>query len=189
MQTVDTYLSKAGPIYIENNHGMKPLFLDDETYGLALSSFIDVCADCVIIDKKRHTFYLAKRKVKPMLGWWRIGGRRMVGEMPEESVHRSFKRETGLDLSIARFTYISTQEIIWSDRKEEPQHTGKHDVIFVFSIELNDAEIAYAAAHLDEDEYESTGLTEFTSERLITEKAHPALIEIHQKIFGSITSA
>ena len=55
-----------------------------------------------IIEKQK--VLLAKRKIKPYLGWWdSIGGFIEAGESPQETAIRETKEETGLKIKLLKF--------------------------------------------------------------------------------------
>lgn len=176
-------ITKKNGIYIENNHKMKKVRLSNRDYSKAAMAMIGVCADAIIINKANRLLYLPQRAVKPMKGWWSIGGRRMPGESPLEAIVRNFERETSLKINPKRFHFASVQEVIWKDRKENPQNAGKHDLIHFFWVELSPEERAIVSANLDGDEYKK-GLMSFNRKKLITEKIHPALLANYDTIFN-----
>ena len=176
-------ISKINGIYIENNHQIKSTYLENEIYLKAMESMIVVCSDIMIINRKEKAVYLVKRRVKPMQGWWQIGGRRFAGETARETAVKNFLRETSLKINPSRFKFITTIENIWQSKKEKPIKTGKHDLIFVFTVDLNKKEIKMVSKNLDPKEYCQNSLEKFSRKRLLKEKIHPALIEIYDKIF------
>ncbi|MEK7658092.1 MAG: NUDIX domain-containing protein [Patescibacteria group bacterium] len=176
-------ISKIKGIYIENNHQMKKVQLEENIYSKAISSLILVCSDIIIFNNKEKIIYLAKRRVEPMKGWWEIGGRRFAGETALEAAIKNFTRETTLKLKPSRFKFITTIENIWKDREKKPKKIGKHDLIFVFALQLNNKEIKIVSENLDKKEYYPNSLEKFDKKRLLKEKVHPALIEIYNKIF------
>lgn len=176
-------ISKKNGIYIENGHQIKNIYLKDKLYSKAMESMIIVCSDAMIFNRKEKTIYLAKRRVEPMIGWWEIGGRRFAGETALEAAIRNFRRETSLEIKPSRFKFITIIENIWQRKKENPKKTGKHDLIFIFSTELNKKEISVVSKNLDPKEYYLNSLEKFDRKRLLKEKIHPALIEIYDKIF------
>lgn len=175
-------------MYLEDpTHQMTALRLSDEQYELALRALIIMCADAVIVNKKRRTIYLTKRRVKPMKGWWWIGGRRNVGKSVKESMIANFARETGLELSAHRFKFILPQEYLWKDREQEPQDAGSHNYSYVYAVELSDAELTGVNSHLDSTEYENgVGLVEFTREKLIAECVHAAIVDFYDAYFKKV---
>lgn len=159
-------------------------FLSDEVYAQAMESFVVVCTDTIIINKKRKTFYLTKRSVYPLKTWWMVGGRMLAGENPLESIRRCFLRETGIDVNPQRFTFIVFNRYILSYRKQEPRDTGSDSLAHVFSIELSDEEIQKISRSLNNDEYDSSvGLVEFNREKLIKEKVFSAIVDLYDQVF------
>lgn len=171
-------------IFVESGHRMKPARLSGKNYGRAIAALICVCTDIAIVGKKDGLIYLPERKVKPMKGWWNIGGRRFVGETAPESAVRNFIKETGLSLSPKRFTLVTIREAVWKDRKETPQNVGKHDLIHIFAVDLNKKELRYVSQNLCPEEYHS-GLSPFTRKKLIQEKVHPLIVSVYDEIFGA----
>lgn len=167
------------------DHRMSGGYLDDATYAAAITSFVFMCTDAVIVNSNRRTIFLANRCVKPMMGLWIIGGRWFAGETRAESMVRCFKRETGLDVVPDRFGYVYTNEYMWAERRQEPQNVGSHNVAYTFRVSLTDAEIAAAAKHLNPDEYDREfGLREFNREDLVRDGAHEAILDLYDEIFG-----
>lgn len=172
-------------LYREDNHRMERKFLDDAVYAMAIGAFVIDCTDAVIVDRRERVFYLAKRAVKPMPGIWVIGGRRSAGESLPDSMRRCFKRETGLDLSHDRFTYVVGQDCIWKDREQEPQDVGSHNFCHRFAVELTPEERAQASRSLEKKEYEQGfGLRKFRRDDLVAANVHPSLIGLFDLVFG-----
>ncbi len=176
-------ITQKDGIYIENKHKMKNVRLDDCDYPKAIGAMIVVCADAIIIDRDNRTFYLPHRSVKPMKGYWCIGGRRLPGESASEAVARNFKRETSVKIVPKRFQPASLIEVMWKDRKEKPTNVGKHDLIQVFTIEITKKELTKASANLCINEYKKGSLEPFDRKRLVTKKIHPALLDIYDTVF------
>jgi ADP-ribose pyrophosphatase YjhB (NUDIX family) len=176
-------ISKRGGIYIEDRHKIKKVRLDDRDYPKAIGAMIGVCADAIIIDPEKKIFYLPRRVVKPMMGYWSIGGRRFPGDSAAASVAKNFMRETGVKAPRGRFRFISTIEVIWKDRKESPVNIGKHDIIQFFSIKLDKKELAHASANLCRTEYAAGSLEAFDRKKMASKRLHPALIDLYDKIF------
>ena len=159
--------------------------LPQELYGRAIESFVVVCTDAVIINRKKKLFYLAKRKHKPMSGrHCFIGGRMLAFESPGDSVVRCFARETSLRLGQKRFGFILMNEYIFKDREQAPQSSGNHSLCYTFAIELNKKELARAAANLEPEEYFATeGLHAFSRRDLVRTKVFPAILDLYDTIF------
>lgn len=176
-------ITKHDSIYIEDQHELKKVRLDDHDYPKAISAMICVCADAIIIDPAKQLFYLARRIVKPMEGYWSIGGRRQPGESPSKAISRSFERETTVHVLPERFSPVSIIEVIWKDRKEAPASIGKHDLIHVHTIMLSAEELAQASSNLCKAEYEPDSLKPFNRKKMVEGKLHPALIDIYDQVF------
>ncbi len=176
-------ITKHGEIYIEERHKIRTVLLDDHDYSIASGAMISVCADAIIIDIDKEAFYLPRRVVKPMKGYWSIGGRRLPGESASKAIARNFKRETTVKIAAKRFHPVSIIEVIWRDRKEAPTGVGKHDLIQVFTITLSEKDLAQASANLCQAEYESGSLELFDKKKMVARKLHPALLDIYDKVF------
>ena len=162
---------------------MQKVRLDDRDYAKAIGAMICVCADAVIIDSDKPLFYLPRRIVKPMKGFWSIGGRRLPGESASKAIARNFERETTVKVSPKRFHPVSIIEVIWRDRKEAPASVGKHDLVHVHTIELSTEEMAQASANLCNSEYMTGSLESFDRKKMVAKKLHPALIDIYDQVF------
>lgn len=162
-----------------------PIQFTEKEYAKIIQSLVIVCTDALIIDRKKQTIFLAKRRAKPAAGkWWYIGGRTFAGETFKESVQRCFKRETKLKLPTSRFKFINTQVFIFNERQQYPQNFGYHAIGFDFTVELTLKERAKASSSLDKAEYKTgTGLKEFSRQELIKERVHPAIIENYDRVF------
>lgn len=168
------------------NYVMERTFLDGETYAKALESFIIVCVDAIICDRDRRTFFLALRTRKPAGGWWCIGGRRFAGEERAAAMRRVFTRETALELDADRFRLISMYEHRWSERQQEPQTKGVHDLSFTHVIDLTADERRRVSENLDANEYDAAiGLREFDRDRLARESTYPKkYLELYDVAFA-----
>lgn len=169
-------------IYKEAGFVLGNSYLSEAEYGHAIAALILVTSDVVIIDRDAQEFFLARRKVKPMQGWWYIGGRRTPGETASEGAARNFERETGLAIPVHRFTLARTSEHIWRERKEEPTDVAKHDLAFVFALELDEAE--RARIRLDPAEYEGA-IEPFDRDRLAHDGIHPSIVDLYDLTFPS----
>ena len=173
-------------VFIENPfHEIEKNFLSEEEYSKAVSRFINVCTDIIIINEKRETIFLPKRVVDPMKGLWVIGGGRLPGEEAPDSAVRCFLRETSLKIDPRRLAPVGIYELIWATRKEEPQDAGKHDLIYTFSLKLSDEELT--SIKLNPEEYdEEFFLQEFDRKKILeTEnwKGKLPILRIYDDIF------
>lgn len=173
--------------YTESEYQSIPLvrLLDDE-YGRGLQCFVPACTDIVPIDRNRRIIYLARRKAKPMSGWWWIGGRMTPHETKEEAAARNFKRETGLELLQNRLKLTAVFDYRWKDRAQPPQEIGCHMLAYTFIVELTAAELTSISVNLEKEEYEKeTGLFAFDQKRLIKEKVFPAIFDLYEYVFST----
>lgn len=172
-------------LYVEDpRHQMQPTYLSDDAYAQAISSFIIVCTDVLIINTAQQTIALARRAVLPMRGLWYIGGRRRAGERAEASMRRCFQRETGFDLPEDRFQFLGTAEYLWKNRAQEPSNAGSHNLSYQFTVELNGHERSLVTTHLDPREYDvAFGLRDFTRADLVTANVHPVILDWYDAVF------
>ncbi len=163
----------------------KPIKFSEKEYAKITQSLILVCTDALIINRKKQTVFLAKRRAKPAAGeWWYIGGRTFAGETLKESVRRCFERETKLKLPVSKFKFINTQVFIFNERQQKPQNFGYHAIGFDFVVELTKREREKASSSLDRAEYKTgIGLKEFSRQELIKKRVHPAIIESYDRVF------
>ena len=146
-----------------------PIRLSDEEYAKALQCFVPVCADIVPINSANKFIYLAKRKTKPMLGWWWIGGRMMPHETKEEAAIRSFKRETDVSLTTDRLKLVAILDYRCRDRAQMPDNIGAHMLGITFTVEPTPEELVHASQNLERKEYDRTnGLNAFDRSGLVS---------------------
>lgn len=170
--------------YVESPARKMGGFLPEDVFVQAMAGFILVCTDFTAIDRTRRTLFLAKRVIQASRGVWRFGGRQKAGETMRESCVRLAKRELDLVVDPARFEYVTMTEDLWAWRQQEPQDTGVHDVIHVFTVEFSSAELQHAKTYLDPKEYDlSFGIQEYGRERLVAEGVRPQLIDLYDLIF------
>ena len=74
-----------------------------EEYSRALS-----CFSCLhgSIDVDRKNIYLVRRIIKPMTGWWWIGGRMGAGDTKKKRQCEILNEKTGLKLSLDRWRLV-----------------------------------------------------------------------------------
>jgi len=179
-------LIKEPALYSQHKpHNFEPIRFSDKEYAKITQSLVIACTDALIIDRKKQTVFLAKRRAKPAANkWWYIGGRTFAGETPKESIQRCFKRETKLKLPICRFKFINTQVFICNERQQYPQNLGYHAISFAFIVELTSKERIKVASSLDTAEYQTGfGLKEFSRKELVEERVHPAILESYDRVF------
>ena len=170
---------------VHTEEGFSPpesVYLSDEEYGRGLQCFVAGAVDAVIINRETRTFHLAKRRFKPVPGWWWIGGRRKPGELAEVAIARLFKRETKLDLPPYRFVLVASIDHQLKDRQQEPQELGCHMNAYTFVVELTPEELS--SISLDEKEYESGArLTAFTKGDLVRANARQIILDLYDCVF------
>lgn len=173
--------------YIEDSSYQMPgRMWDDVSYSHVLDMFVIVCVDVVLVNHERKTIYLARRRAKPMQGWWVIGGRMQAGEQERDAMHRKFLQETSVDVDSARFEFLCMNRYFWKDRQQEPQENGADSLAYTFIVELMEEELKQAAENLEKREYEASGgLREFTRDELLQEGAHEAIIDLYDQVFKS----
>lgn len=168
------------------NFRMSPEEMSDAEYAKAITRMIIVCADVLFINPEHKTLYLAKRSVDPWPGWWLIGGRINAGETAQEGIARKMKLETSLAVTPDRFQFLAMNRYVFTKRKQEPQEKGTDNLAYTFSLVLTPDERAVVAVNLDPHEYDhSVGLREFSREALVTEKVHPAVLDLYDAVFGA----
>lgn len=175
-------------LYIEDaHHNMSSKSMTDQEYANALEVFVVVCVDVVLVNRARKTVYLARRKAKPMQGWWVIGGRIRAGEIEHNAMHRKFLQETSVDVEPARFEFLRMNRYFWKDREQDPQNKGTDALAYTFAVELTDEELRTVSENLEKYEYEAgSGLREFTRYELLQEGAHEAVIDMYDQAFKNI---
>ncbi|TSC79454.1 MAG: hypothetical protein G01um101429_441 [Parcubacteria group bacterium Gr01-1014_29] len=157
---------------------------DDVGYSHALDMFVIVCVDAVLVNREHKTIYLARRRAKPMQGWWVVGGRMRAGEKEQDAIRRKFLQETSVDVDPARFEFLRMNRYFWKDRQQEPQENGNDSLAYTFAIELTKQELRQVSENLERNEYEASGgLREFTREELIEEGIHEAIIDLYDQIY------
>lgn len=163
---------------------MSPSRLSDEAYEEALSSLIIVCADALIVDRAARTVYLATRRALPLPGPWLIGGRISAGDLPEDGIAHLMKRETGLSVESARFTFLSMHRYLFTKRQQVPQEKGSDTLAYTYAVELSAEE--RASVVLDPEEYDaSKGLRAYDRALLIEEGVHQAVVDLYDEVFGT----
>ena len=127
----------------DGGHQITPTFLSEECYKEAVGGFILVTADIIIINREKKSILLGKRTQNPVKGeWWFMGGRRQAGAWQMEAVAKNFRKETGLEMPRDRFQFLTQVEWFFARREQEPQDAGSHNLLFLYTIDLADEEIA-----------------------------------------------
>ncbi len=156
--------------------------LTEEEYEKSLRAFVILCTDILIIDKNKKTIYLAKRKAKPMNGWWFIGGRMYANETKEDSAIRCFKRETDILLQKEDLELVALIDHRFKDREQIPQEIGCHTVSYVFIIDVE--KINFEKVLLENNEYvEGSSFEEFDRQKLLDYGIFESMIDVYDTIF------
>ncbi len=168
----------------EGYQQIPPVRLSDEEYAKALQCFVPVCTDIVPIDRALQLIYLAKRKTKPMVGWWWTGGRMMPHETKEEAAIRCFQRETKLSLDQRRLELVAVLDYRCKNRSQTPDAIGCHMLGITFTVELTPNELSSASANLEKNEYEDGGgLVAFNRADLFEERVASPIIDLYNQVF------
>lgn len=171
-------------VYIEDaSFRMKTERLPDDLYAQAISSLIVVCADVLFVNRARKTVFLAHRIAKPMIGLWLIGGRMQAGAQADAEMSKLVQRETSLDIPAERFEFLAMHRYYFKDRKQTPQDKGTDTLAYTFLAELTTEELKVAGAHLDPEEYETSGFEECNREALISADVNLAILDLYDSVF------
>ena len=174
-QPVRTYPNRQ---YMTGEQQELGMFLPDSIYGAALDALVICCADAAIL--YQGLWLIAKRAWEPFPDWWVIGGRMRKGELIEQAVRRSIRRELHLDIPEDRLlNIIGYYNTIWDTRAQEPKTNGAH----VFSVTTAD--------YLTDEEKACLQLNEeYTDAQWVdplyvienTDQFHPCLIQVARDI-------
>lgn len=174
-------------LYIEDSSYQMPgRVWDDVSYSHALDMFVIVCVDALLVNRERKTIYLARRRAKPMQGWWILGGRMRAGEQERDAMRRKFLQETSVDIEPLRFEFVYMNRYHWKDRQQEPQDRGMDSLAYTFAVELTEEELQKVSENLERREYETgSSLREFNRTELVQEHIHDAIIDLYDQVFKS----
>lgn len=167
--------------------GTKPQpgsFLPEAIYAQALDALVICCVDAALLSQGH--WLLARRVQEPHPDWWVIGGRMRKGELIEEALRRTLRREIHLDLPEERLRHIiGYYNLIWDTRAQEPVSKGCQ----LFSITI--------AVSLTEEEREQLVLNEeygeaqwVKPEHVISqaEQYHPCLVQMARDLLRAVAS-
>lgn len=157
--------------YIEEGYGGHDVFIPDEVYGTVLDALVIACTDIVVVYDKR--ILLGKRTRHPQADWWIVGGRMRTGESLGRSSQRLLFSEAGLEISVERFSYLTTFAAAWEKRAHAPETNGTHTVSLVMMVEITPEEFARITLN---DEYSEKKLVS-VDELLDASLFHPALTQ------------
>ncbi len=139
-----------GPLWEDHNHGIVPHRPTDEEYEMIGRSVPIVCTDLIFVDNQNR-FVLPYRKKACARGWWWMGGSLKSGMTFEESLAKIMMREIGFVPKDVKLLCILQH--FWSERGEKPHETGRHDIMFVHFMKVDEDTIA--KIKLDTNEYEA----------------------------------
>ena len=170
--------------------GFVPLpgtLLSDETYAEVSQSIALATADIVLVDSTRERMYLARRRARPLQGWWWIGGRMMAGETPLHGAVRKLEQATSLRAESSRLVPVAVFNYLWKDRAQAPQDIGCHMVAHTYLFEPSANELQMIVRNLDPSEYDlSTGLVAFDRQRLLQEQVFPVISDLYDHLFPPV---
>jgi ADP-ribose pyrophosphatase YjhB (NUDIX family) len=162
--------------YIEPGYNPQPIHISDEVYTQILDAIVVACIDMVLVHDGK--ILLGKRTWHPQADWWIIGGRMRPSEELEIAAARHAKRDLGLELSIDRFSCLTTFSAAWRLRRHTPADHGTHTVSIVMTIELTTEEAE--SIKLNEEYTEQQWLA---PEAILTDaNFHPALHQCAQAL-------
>ena len=166
-----------GTFHETPGHQIERIRLSDEQYALATAALPVLCTDLVFVDEQDR-FILAQRRNAAAKGWWWFGGSWKAEFTREESLAAVLTREIGfLPRGVTLLTFF---EHFWATRREVPHETGRHDMIFLHYVKVN--EEAIAKIHLEDDEYDAVeGLLRYDG----TQEVRPAVkaaYELYKRI-------
>lgn len=172
-------------LYVE--HGAEELpkgaWMPVEVYSTAMTSFILVCTDAMIVDCASRTVFFPCYINKPASGlFWNIGGTLHRGREARAGMAATFFCETHLRVEPGRFRFVAVVRYWWKDRAQNPEDIGSDNLAYTYYIELSPEDRAFVAANLDVEEYDR-GLRKFTREDLVREGVHQVILDTYDAIF------
>jgi hypothetical protein len=139
-----------GTFHEDKAHHVEKIRLSDEQYALATQALPVVCTDVVLVDREGR-FILFYRNHSAAKGWWWSGGSWKAELSREESIAKILLRELGFVpekvMTLAVFDHF------WVTRRELPHETGRHDIIFLHTVVVDEETIANIK--LDPSEYDA----------------------------------
>jgi ADP-ribose pyrophosphatase YjhB (NUDIX family) len=156
---------------------MQPQYISEAAMSEVYTSRPVTCSDIILYQNPASVF-LTTRRFRPGEGLWVIGGARLAGETAMETAMRKLKTETSLGADTSRFKFLGIIEYIWPYRHQDPSDAGRHDINYVFGLEVTDNELKTVAANLDAKEFDAgAGLKEFTSVDALNEAGAREIIQ------------
>jgi hypothetical protein len=160
-------------------------FVSETAYAELVQKTVIACTDAIVTLSGDRAVYLAKRSIYPMKGVWVLGGRIFFNDATlADSVARCIKRETSQEFAKKRFRQLPTPHLYSWIKTAQGEFPGRNLAI-TFHLDASEAELENIGSHLTGAEYEQGfGIQRYTRERLLDEKCHPALLDLHDDIFG-----
>lgn len=170
----------------DSSYKMKPKYMSDEALSEMYSARPVTSSDVIFYQKAPRKVFLTTRILKPGEGLWVVGGARKAGETAAQTIVRRVQDETSLEVDESRFKLLGIIEYIWPYREQKPSDEGRHDINYVFSLEVTDEELTKAAVNLDPTEYNAeAGLRPFGSiDELKAAGAKQNIIDYYLELFG-----
>ena len=169
--------------YIESSYAPEPVHVADEVYTQILDAIVLACVDIVVVSEGR--VLLGKRAWHPQADWWIIGGRMRPSEEIEGAAARHAKRDLSLNVSLDRFSYLTTFSTAWRLRRHKPADQGTHTVSIVMTVEVTPEEAN--SIKLNEEYVDQQWLT--PAAILTDSEFHPALHQCAQALTPDRTRA
>ena len=155
---------------------VKPVFLEDREYGLALDALVKGCSDVLVISADGQRVLLGRRKVEPQPDWWYIGGRVRPGDTTTAGASRNVRRELGLEFPEERFEVVANYSLVWAYRQQAPQENGTADISTIHALHLTEEEEKNGVRSLDPDEYAESKWWSIDEVISKPDRFHPCLV-------------
>ena len=160
------------------------IVLPEQAYAQAMRSLVIVCSDVLPFSRNPDRLWLARRNIKPMDGWWMIGGRWQLGDDPLRAAQRHFLRDAGSLLPESRLVPLGINNFYTHARQQEPQNVPGHSLAFTFGVEIRETEIEHMKMKLAPPEYVADSVTALDWNGLQGDDVHPALRDLYSQIFA-----
>jgi len=137
-----------------NNDSFEPdsMIMSDSAMIEMLDGRPLVNVDILLVDRQNKKLILPTRRAKPAEGLWFIGGGIKRNQDFKEAAQATFKRETGVELSLERFKFLAVNRFVWDYRDQAPPRNGRVDINFCFSVDVTGREID--KVQLNQNEYD-----------------------------------
>jgi ADP-ribose pyrophosphatase YjhB (NUDIX family) len=148
--------------------------LPEDIYAQALDALVICCVDAALLH--RGHWLIARRAQEPHPDWWVIGGRMRKGELIEEALRRTLRREVHLDLPEERLRrIIGYYNLIWDTRAQEPVSNGCQLFSITVAVSLTEEERAQLVLN---EEYGEARWVEPQQVISQAEQYHPCLVQM-----------